>query len=380
VTPEDAIALAGGAADAEELAEHLTGAGLAALEETIEFSRGIIQVASGSKQIGNVDLVVTRSTSMDCRVRRLNADQTVILIPVGVLARTRALARMFFSYLQDDRPDITFTGSALDDLTYAWELAPGLRPVFGEQNDQYWPALEEFNRGTATDEELEAFADGITALALHYLALHELGHLYGGHDQVLRLARAGDPRIPPHLTPTKIRRAMEVSADIFAAQNFVPSLLHHPSARPVAEAEPDVFFSTASFTVCMLFGMYDVHQKTAHEYDDGFYPHPIIRYEFWDEATTTGLVSAWPSIVEEAATARTDGWNACMRCFNHLEDDCFTGRFGTPPPETEDGTRVLYVPVTALKYGAASALLPRFQEDNRLWLDFERLAEALTAR
>jgi hypothetical protein len=141
-----------------------------------------------------------------------------------------------------------------------------------------------------------AFAEGITALALHYLALHELGHLYGGHDHVLRLARAGDPRIPPHLTPTKIRRAMEVSADIFAAQNF------------------------------------DVHQKTAHEYDDGFYPHPIIRYEFWDEATTTGLVSAWPSIVEESATARTDGWNACMRCFNHLEDDCFTGRFGTPPP------------------------------------------------
>jgi hypothetical protein len=41
---------------------------------------------------------------------------------------------------------------------------------------------------------------------------------------------------------------------------------------------------------------------------------------------------------------------------------------------------VLYVPVTALKYGAANALLPRFQEDNRLWLDFERLAEALTAR
>ena len=63
-----------------------------------------------------------------------------------------------------------------------------------------------------------------------------------------------------------------------------------------------------------------------------------------------------------------------MRCSNHLEWDCFTGEYGSPPPGTEGGTG-RYVPVTALKYGAASALRPRMREDNRLWLEVERVTE-----
>ncbi|NUR92190.1 MAG: hypothetical protein HOY71_49655, partial [Nonomuraea sp.] len=108
-------------------------------------------------------------------------------------------------------------------------------------------------------------------------------------------------------------------------------------------------------------------------YADGFYPHPLIRYEFWDEATTTGLSQRWSGSVEEAAEYRRDGWKACMDCFHRLELECFSGEFGSP----HDGDTARYVPVTALKYGGAFELVPLMRADNQLWLQVEAVTEEL---
>ncbi|MCW2623890.1 MAG: hypothetical protein JWR48_612 [Mycobacterium sp.] len=66
-----------------------------------------------------------------------------------------------------------------------------------------------------------------------------------------------------------------------------------------------------------------------------------------------------------------------MTCFDGLEWDCFTGEYGSPPVGAEGGT-ARYLPVTALKYGAASALQPRMREDNQLRLEVERISAEIT--
>ncbi|MEV1179022.1 hypothetical protein, partial [Nonomuraea sp. NPDC049784] len=360
-----------GAIGADELDERLSG-GAQVLDVAMDIAREVIQAASNARPLGKIHLAITRSTSMDCRTRRLDSEASVILIPIGVLARIRALARRFLLQVGQDQPDTLVAGSAIDVRDHPWELAPGLRPVFGEDVEDYWEALDGFNRRTPDEEENEGFADLAVLHGFHYLALHELGHIFGLHDRLLELARAHDPRIPQHLTLRALRRGMEEGADVFAAHNFAPSLIHHPSTARSAD-DPDLFFPMISFVVTMVFGMYDVHRKTVYDYAEGFYPHPLIRYEFWDEATTTGLRQRWTGPIDEAAEYRRAGWQFCMDCFHRLEWECFSGEFGSP----EDGDTGRYVPVTALKYGGAAALVPLMRADNQLWLEVESIAERL---
>ena len=378
---EEAVALAGGGVTAHDLEQRLTPAGVFALTDAWELMGAAMSTAVEQESLGPlgwVYCVITRSTSVQCRTRRLDDGNVVILIPLGILARTRVLARRLLWHLADEEtPTIRYLASTLDVRTFPWELAPGLIPVFGEdataQDDAYWEALAAFDARTAPDEAQDTIANDVMCYSFVNLGLHELVHITARHDQLLKLARAQDPRIPPHFDLTTLRRGMEVCADSVAAHNFVSLHMRHEMMAGFVTEHPDVFFGRSSFAMAMLFGLYDTHRKTVYEYDDGIYPHPIIRYELFYEEILQAVHNSQPPLAERAQQYSKDGWRDCMDAFDRLEWDCLRGEYGSPRFWVKGGTG-RYLPVTTLKYGAASVLQSRLLADQSLAAETHRLA------
>lgn len=366
----EAVAISGGQAGDELMAERLTG-------ETTEALRGALAGVSSITQSmldqvpqpNQVRLVVTRSTSPQVRFRRLDPGDSLVLVPLGLLGRVQALARRLLWHLEQDVPDVAVVGSALDERDGPWEPAPGLVPVFGEDGDQdeddYWEALGRFDLRTPPDEDREVLVTNFVVFGFICLVAHELTHVVVRHDDVLRLARAKDPRIPERLDITRLRRGMEIQADVIAGENFTRFLLLDPAVAEYYRHDPAIAVYVASFVQTMLFGMYDVHRKTIYEYDEGIYPHPLIRYEFAADAMESAVTAVRPELLEEARQNAYDGWLHCVMAFNALEWACFEGMYGTPPPGSGFGTE-RYVPITTLKYGAAAALRPNMLQDSAL--------------
>ena len=378
---EEVIASGGGMVSIEDVEARMTSDGAAAVFDVMELIQVAMQLATHRAALGEVHLVVTDSSSMSCRARRIDAEEAVILVPLGILARVRALARRLLWHLGQDEPVVHMVGSALDVRDFPWELAPGLVPVLGQDASdggaEYWEALARFDRRTEPDESLDAVANDVMCQCLLYLGLHELAHLSARHDTLLRLARTHDRSIPAHLGLDVLRRGVEVHADMLAAGNQMKLQMLAVKTAHLADEHPDVMFGRTSFAVTMLFAMYDTHRKTVYEYDDTAYPHPIIRYEFWDLAVSRIVEQVRPDLGEIAREHAKAGWLDCVQAFNALEFDCMGGTYGRPRPWLKGGTG-RYVPITALKYGGASALQPRFEADHELYQEVERLASELS--
>jgi len=378
---DEAVTLAGGHVRVEDLDERLTPDGafalIHALHLMVEAMDTVVRQAALGP-LGRIHCVITGSTSMQCRTRRLDGEQAVILIPLGILARTRVLARRLLWHLADeDALTINMVGSTLDERTFPWELAPDLVPVFGEDTTSdeaaYWQALAVFDARTAADEEWDTIANDIMCHCFLMLALHEMVHVTGRHDELLRLARAQDPRIPSHLALAELRRGMEVDADMVAARYHVSLHMRHEMMAHLVRKHPDVFFGRSAFAATMLFGLYDTHRKTVYDYDGGIYPHPLIRYELCNEGMLDAVTDIRPRLLRKARQYSLDGWKDCTDAFNRLEWACLCGAYGRPPAGTEGGTG-RYVPISTLKYGAASVLVARMEGDTRLAVETHRLA------
>jgi hypothetical protein len=261
---------------------------------------------------------------------------------------------------------------------FPWELAPGLTPIFGECHDgddpSFWEALIEFDRSIEPGKRRDAVANDIMCCCFLYLALHELAHIGARHDRLAMLAREGDPRIPGSFGMASLRRGMEVQADLLAWGNFFRLCLMNRRTGRMLWRPTDYFFRVSSFAATMLFAMYDIHRKSVYEYDDGSYPHPLIRYEFSFDVMQMVLDEMQSRRRERAKRYSMEGWEECITALNALETDCFLGHYGRPSPEDEGGTG-RYIPVTPMKYGAASALRGRVIAD---WELAERIAR-LTA-
>ncbi|MVZ99277.1 hypothetical protein F8568_002515 [Actinomadura sp. LD22] len=377
---EEAVALAGGPADEELVEACLTPDGASAVGGTLQsvgaVMRGLLKQTPFQDAI---DLVITNSPSLRCGVTFLDDRRAAIFIPLGALARARALARRLLWHLDQRGPVIHMMGSAMDVRDFPWEIAPDLVVVFGadaEEDPGYWDRLDAFDRRTPAKRRREEAVNDMTCHCLLFLALHELAHIAQGHDQLARLAGSGDPRIRPDLDQTRLRRGMEVQADILAGQTLARILLLAPGQAGLAAKRPDVVFGRSGFATAMLFGMYDTHRKTVYEYDTGIYPHPIIRYEFSYESLQHVLEEQRHERRQRVEQASWLGWQDCIVAFNAMEFACLDGMYGSPPAGTQGGTG-RYIPLTTLKYGAASALRPRMIEDSRLADEVERIVETL---
>lgn len=373
----EVIAIAGGEATYEMLEERLTAAGASAVMNATGVGTSITQSIIEQLPFPNdIRLVFTRSTSPQCRSRRLSAQTSVILVPIGALARMHALTRRLVWHLVQDEPDPVVLASALDDPDPQWELAPLLVPVLGEAHAEddtlYWEALTRFNLLTPPDELGDMLAAEFVWISSLYLLLHEVMHIAAAHDRVLKLVRADDPRIPRHLDETRLRRGMEIQADVLSAENLSRFLARDPLAARLVGEDPGSLFYKVSFALSAMFGMYDTHRKTIYEYDTGFYPHPIIRYEFFDEAFQTVMRDARPELAAAAQEYGEKGFVQCMHAYSAMEWQCLHGMYGRPPG-APDGTN-RYVPVTTLKYGEAAQLRPRMIQDNQLFLEVANLS------
>ncbi|MEU6749380.1 hypothetical protein ABZ914_24420 [Spirillospora sp. NPDC046719] len=377
---EEAVALAGGAADEELIEDCLTPDGAYAVGDTLQIVGGVMRSMLRRTSVQDaIHLVITNSPSLRCGVTFLDDRRAAVFIPLGALGRARVLARRLLWHLHEDKPIIHVMGSAMDTRDFPWEVAPDLAVIFGEDVEDdpgYWDRLSEFDRRTPGNRRREAVANDVTCHCLLFLALHELAHVTAGHDRLAHLAGAGDPRTRPDLDQTRLRRGMEVHADVLAGQNFARILLVHPDWARLAVKRPDVVFGRSGFATAMLFGMYDTHRKTVYEYDTGIYPHPIIRYEFSYEGLQLVLEEQRYKRRQRAEQCSWSGWKDCIIAFNAMEWACLEGKYGSPPAGTQGGTG-RYVPLTALKYGAASALRPRMEEDSRLAQEIERIVEEL---
>ncbi|WP_030732546.1 hypothetical protein [Streptomyces sp. NRRL S-237] len=355
---DDAVALAGGEAGPKLLADVLTPAGARALRRSLHILRSDAEATNPDGR--DVRLVVVNSNSMACRTRRLDEGDSVVVIPLGVLARARALARRLLYLLRQDGPVTAMMGNVIDPRP-DWELAPGLAPLFeeppepGEEDDERrWSALKTFDAESPEHETADEIADDIMELSLHYLVGHELAHLYARHDRLLTLARDRDPVIPRDWSPADLRRALEVHADIMAAvtvtHRFVPFV--------ASSNHGGTFVSRQFFAAALLFGMYDTHRKSLTSYERGHYPHPIIRFEITHHLTMDVIEKVAPELLEQARRQAIAGWADWDQAMNALEFNCLLGRFGVPPHG--DITRCL--PVTTLKYGITSRVLPTFMD------------------
>src|SRR6476620_3413690 len=100
---EEAIATAGGAVTTERMAEVMTAEGAEAVHGFMGVVSMFADITAESAGLGAVYFAITESPSMYCRARRLDAETSVILIPLGVLARTRVLTRRLLSHLAENK-------------------------------------------------------------------------------------------------------------------------------------------------------------------------------------------------------------------------------------------------------------------------------------
>ncbi|MFE6848004.1 hypothetical protein [Streptomyces sp. NPDC057686] len=370
---EEAIELAGGRARPEDVERVLGVQGARALSDALQVIFWVIAREYHYPSMCEVTFAVTRSTSFDCRTRQLGPDHAVILIPLGILARARSLTRRLLWHLEHEAGIVRVVGSALNGDVAHWEIAPGLKPVLGEgAGDEagYWQSLAEFDRRTEPDEEREIVAADVMGQCCILLALHEVVHVSAGHDSVVKAARAYNNGEPPHMDLTRVKRGLEIHADVVAAGMHVAVLFEHPRHAKLARRRPDVTFGRTSFAAALLFAMYDVHRKCIQWYDATVYPHPVIRYEFWHEAMVASMRRRRR---RRARRYSLDGWKDCVVAFNALEWAVFRSEYG----EGARGNTGFLVPVTALKYGSAFILRRWLAEDDVLLRDTVAFGGAL---
>ncbi|MET9507813.1 hypothetical protein ABZX62_04910 [Streptomyces flavidovirens] len=371
----DAVAMAGGSASHGVLEDVLTPAGAAAANEALTFVREGTEATDGL-----LALEVVNSNSMTCAARRLEGRDSVVLIPLGVIARARALARRLLQHLAHGK-SVRVVGNPLD-YRPGWEIAPGLVPVYGQyegDDEHQWDALKSFDGSTEPDESRDTAASDIMSLCLLYLAMHEMTHVVSRHDRLLELVRSSDPRVPSMSLPV-LRRGLEINADIMAAVTTarclaMVSLLSAGAkekgiALGVADTGLDTLFERCSFAATMLFSMYDTHRATVFNYDEGSYPHPLIRYEHTHEATLEAIKSFAPDLLETVVQSTELGWLRCNQAISELENACLFGEYGKPA----DGNILRCLPVTALKYGTPVLhMQSRIAEEYRLGIQIEGL-------
>lgn len=295
-----------------------------------------------------VVLTQSRSPSLVCRVRLLDDNSAAIVVPLGVLARTRTFARILLHALHEgeSEPVISLANSAMDDISEEdWEIAPALVPLFGEIRDEtdHWDQLAELDAGLSREGVEDDTLEGITMACVYYLVWHEVAHVLRGHFDLIKKEARIDLQPAPR-DETAIRRALEIDADSAASELYLFSTVVQLEQYD-REAIDGVFFF-AGYGLALLFGLYDVRRKALGLYSETFYPHPLVRLRLFD-----GFVRAWlnehrPALLAMWDARQSDGWNLCIQSLRRLDIQVLLGAFG----RSDDGTVHRSVPATSLNY------------------------------
>ncbi|MBI4277568.1 MAG: hypothetical protein HY660_03845 [Armatimonadetes bacterium] len=332
LTLHDAIAIAGGLATAENCPgviplDHFAQLGAT----TASVGQHFDQVLVRAKRRHQGAIALTMSPSFSCQVRPLGDDRFVLLVPLGMPARTRVLARLLLRYWGRER-GVRVIRSALDDVPGdADAVPPLLKPVFLEdfEPDTFWERLRELDASIDTDPRTEPDVLELVHLALVYLLSHEFTHVLHGHFDLLERVRSGEV----DLTRDDVRRGIELDADDGAAALSM-LILKDDVDRAVAAGQRGqsqaVGWLRLSYVVTMLFAITDAHRKFLGAYERGAYNHPMVRCEFFLEAAGRSLDA--PKRVRDTWLANsTEGWKRCVQALDDLNLDALRGDFGKLP-------------------------------------------------
>ncbi len=308
------------------------------------FADGHSKASKGPKIV----LLFARSPSLVCRVRTLEDGSVAIILPLGLPARVRVLARLLLGYFEPEL-DIKIVASLVDDIPESdWEIAPSLVPLFGEFADEseHWQRLDILDSQLKLAPEIEPAVDDLLWVAVCYLTCHELAHAIQGHFPVVERARV-DSRLTQQIGDASFRKALEVDAD-HAATTFMLLITHMKMESEGVEAEIGSAFFWIGYAITLIFGLYDSRRKALSLYSESFYPHPVIRHALFLDFATEMIAKQLPAQKKIWGEQSVRGWEKCVHAFRRLDVDVFTGKFGADTKNTEE--LVKFVPVTAMNY------------------------------
>lgn len=318
----------------------------------------------------SIRAALVRSTGLFASVHHSRDNSHLILIPVGLIARTWVLARLLLAHWHNDF-NIYHLNSPLDEIDPSKVFVPAkYRPLFGdfENGSAFWEALRSLNSANSAD--ISVFENDAAVMTLHvfyFVVLHELHHVFFRHSEALgEFARRYDSD-----WLTSFRRGLELEADFFASAQLMKEL-KIGYARDGYQSDQDFWnlFIRYGYGKAMFFGLMDANRKYIHCYRDGVYNHPAVRHIISVKAITQWLSreSRGDALVKLWRAAERDGWKRCMFAYNHLTLDIWK--------EEEPPAGMVHQPVQALMYGgwASAPHLDRLSEVG--WTDLRRATEA----
>jgi hypothetical protein len=332
---EEAIALHGGRADLGELARQARTAPADArlretiesdfesLSGTIELLRRLAPMLARQNGAGEVELVVTRSLSMRCAVRRLDDHRSLVLLPAGLLARVRVMNRLLLSYWDEGLPSRELIGSLWDAKSGRLLVPKKLEPLLTESvaAGQWWRKLAELDAAIELNDVFAPDVQELNHVIVTHVAWHEFGHLLRRHFEISREIEAAVQAT--HLDATEVRRALECDADAVADYLSVYVLISQASG---SQHDPGLGFLRLGYGLTALYALYDPDRRVIADYVGGGYAHPQIRQQMSIEnqggaARTFDLDALYG---ENAAI----GADRCISALTHLELDAIEGRWG----------------------------------------------------
>jgi hypothetical protein len=140
-----------------------------------------------------------------------------------------------------------------------------------------------------SDTARMAFGMQLASSALHFLMWHEVGHVFGGHLELITaggfgatIVERGTPSSPP--IPPPLRHVFEVDADTFAAHSEGYTSTHPELGESLTQtfqwkgvAPPDAQFIATGIAIGVLFRL--LHPDGPAPVDDrnSTHPHPAVR-------------------------------------------------------------------------------------------------------
>ncbi|MEO6731647.1 MAG: hypothetical protein ABIN01_10555 [Ferruginibacter sp.] len=281
-----------------------------------------------------VKIFPVQSTSMACSVRKLDAVNALIVIPLGVIARIRVLARLLLKYWNASY-NIGILNSPLDNIPEnSWVIPEKLKPLLGSylpgEEKKFWQDINELDKSIGLPEAYDNDVSELLHLALVHLASHEFAHFWQKHFELLKLGLTPKQLKKYDLTQLKIEKGVELHADNVAGQLSMDILLtqvmiSYPSNDYDAYSRG---FLRLSYITTLIFSLYDPRRKYLLAYDRNLYTHPLVRRHLIFQASDDRLKERGPELHNHWQANELHGWTKCMQALNDLNLDCLKGDFG----------------------------------------------------
>jgi hypothetical protein len=343
---ENAIAIAGGGATIESCPEVIPNEVFR--EFMVTFHQTNTHFESIAQRAGvEIDwaVAVTKSPAFSCTVREVQGGYA-ILIPLGMLARVRVVARLLLRHWRVKRVP-RFIRAPVDNVDDDPDsIPPLLKPIFLETlpPEEFWGRLLELDRSLKLDSDFEQDVAELVHLGIVYLLSHEFTHALHGHFPIISKARAG----ACEMDLVRLLRGLELDADDGAAA-ITMLILSKDIVRANTmgqEASMDLGWLRLAYAVTMIFAISDTLRKHYPAYKEGAYNHPMVRCEFFFDAAERAI--AEPEDVKIMWRANsTKGWERCVCALEMLNLEAFSGQFGALPPGKQ------HVPLHTMLYSAS---------------------------